>query len=252
MQISEYKNIFQNEGHHFFYVGNHFVILNLVRKYANGVNHNILDAGCGTGLLAKKLQLFGNVTGVDVSPEAIKYAKKRGINVRLASITKLPFKNATFDLVVSVDVLYHQKVKNDKIALLELKRVLKPNGVLILKVPAYNWLRGSHDIVVHTRHRYTTEELERLAAMVGLKVIKASYFASFLLPLALLKRLYESIAPIKNTESDVHPVPPILNSFVIALYKLESFLITFTNLPFGLSAFVVLHNIRKRRTTPAL
>ncbi|OGY09471.1 MAG: hypothetical protein A2700_01975 [Candidatus Blackburnbacteria bacterium RIFCSPHIGHO2_01_FULL_44_64] len=248
MQISEYQNIYENEASHFFYVGNHFVILNLVRKYANSVNHNILDAGCGTGLLAKKLQLFGSVTGVDISPEAIKYAKKRGVNARLASIAKLPFKKATFDLVVSVDVLYHQKVKNDRTALLEFKRVLKPGGVLILKVPAYNWLRGSHDIVVHTKHRYTTEELERLAVMVGLKVIKASYFASFLLPLAILKRLYESIAPIGNTESDVRPAPPFLNSFMITLYKLESFLLAFVNLPFGLSTFVVLRKTGKRGT----
>ncbi|OGY08594.1 MAG: hypothetical protein A2782_03240 [Candidatus Blackburnbacteria bacterium RIFCSPHIGHO2_01_FULL_43_15b] len=250
MQVSEYENIYKNEGSHFFYVGNHFVILNLVRQYANGVSHNILDAGCGTGLLAKKLQLFGNVTGVDISPEAIKYAKKRGVNARLASITKLPFKNATFDLIVSVDVLYHQKVENDRTALLELKRVLKPGGVLILKVPAYNWLRGSHDVVVHTKHRYTTEELEHLAKLTGLKVIKASYFASFLLPLAILKRLYESIAPTKNTESDVRPIPPFLNSFMITLYKLESFLLAFVNLPFGLSTFVVLQKTGKRGTIP--
>src|SRR3989344_9097473 len=128
MQTSEYENIYKNEGHHFFYVGNHFVILNLVRRHAKDSTHNILDAGCGTGLLAKKLQSFGKVTGVDISPEAIKYAKKRGVDARLASIAKLPFKKATFDLVVSVDVLYHQKVKNDRTALLEFKRVLKPGG----------------------------------------------------------------------------------------------------------------------------
>ena len=100
MQVSEYENIYKNEGSHFFYVGNHFVILNLVRQYANGVSHNILDAGCGTGLLAKKLQLFGSVTGVDISPEAIKYAKKRGVNARLASIAKLPFKKALADSII--------------------------------------------------------------------------------------------------------------------------------------------------------
>src|SRR3989338_9514025 len=239
MQISEYQNIYENEASHFFYVGNHFVILNLVRKYANSVNHNILDAGCGTGLLAKKLQLFGSVTGVDISPEAIKYAKKRGVNARLASIAKLPFKKATFDLVVSVDVLYHQKVKNDRTALLEFKRVLKPGGVLILKVPAYNWLRGSHDIVVHTKHRYTTDELKQLTSKTGLKILKASYFASFLLPFAVTKRLVESVMHPKHAGSDISRPPYFINALIIVLYKLESFLLNFVNIPFGLSVLVV-------------
>ena len=160
MDISEYKNIFENEESHFFYVGNHNMVLSLVKRYLKpGKEIRILDAGCGTGLLAKKLEKFGVVTGIDISPEAILYAKKRGIRAIKASVTKLPFKDETFDLVVSIDVLYHQNVENDLNALGEFKRVLKPNGILIVKVPAYNWLRGSHDIVVHTKHRYTLEEL---------------------------------------------------------------------------------------------
>lgn len=240
MQISEYKNIFDNENHHFFYVGNHLIILNLVKKYTIGKKSlNILDAGCGTGMLAKKLQALGRVTGVDISPEAIKYSRQRGVNARLASITKLPFKDNTFDLVVSVDVLYHQKVNNDTKAFSELKRVLKPEGILILKVPAYNWLRGSHDLVVHTKHRYTTNELKQLTSKAGLKILKVSYFASFLLPLAIIKRLIESVTRPKHAKSDVSLPPFFFNTLFLALYRSESLLLNFVNIPFGLSALVV-------------
>ncbi|TSC88471.1 MAG: methyltransferase type 11 [Microgenomates group bacterium Gr01-1014_5] len=240
MQLSEYKNIFDNEEHHFFYVGNRLVILNLVKKYTQGKKSlNILDAGCGTGMLAKKLQTIGRVTGVDISPEAIKYAQQRDVQARLASVTELPFKDNTFDLIVSIDVLYHQLVNNDLKAISEFKRVLKPRGVLILKVPAYNWLRGSHDIVVHTKHRYTANELKQLTTKTGLKILKASYFASFLLPLAIVKRLIESVMRPKHAGSDVSSPPYFLNTLIVALYKLESFLLNFVNIPFGLSALVV-------------
>ncbi|OGY12939.1 MAG: hypothetical protein A3A58_00680 [Candidatus Blackburnbacteria bacterium RIFCSPLOWO2_01_FULL_41_27] len=240
MQRSEYKNIFDNEEHHFFYVGNRLVIFNLVKKYTHGKKSlNILDAGCGTGMLAKKLQTIGRVTGVDISPEAIKYAKKRRVKVRLASVTELPFNDNTFDLIVSIDVLYHQLVNNDLKAFSEFKRVLKPSGILILKVPAYNWLRGSHDIVVHTKHRYTTDELKQLTSKTGLKILKASYFASFLLPFAVTKRLVESVMHPKHAGSDISRPPYFLNALIIVLYKLESFLLNFVNIPFGLSVLVV-------------
>lgn len=76
MDISEYRNIFENEKSHFFYVGNHKIILSLVEKYAKGLNLKILDGGCGTGLLAKKLEKYGDVEAVDINTEALKFAKK--------------------------------------------------------------------------------------------------------------------------------------------------------------------------------
>lgn len=239
MQLSEYKNIFENEGHHFFYVGNCFIILNLIKKYlSNKKNLNILDAGCGTGLLAKKLQIFGSVTGVDINPEAIKYSRKRGIKTHLSSIAKLPFKENTFDLVVCVDVLYHQQVENDVSALKEFKRILKPGGIAIVKVPAYNWLRGSHDKIVHTKHRYTKNELANKAKNAGFKILRASYFTTFLLPFAIIKRIIESITRA-HSASDVRATNHTFNSLLVNLYYLEAIILKFISLPFGLSALIV-------------
>lgn len=245
MQKEEYSNIYNQESRHFFYVGNHLLILNLIKRFAgNNGKLQILDAGCGTGMLAVKLLRFGKVMGIDVSHEAVKFSRKRGVDVKRASITKLPFKNHAFDLVVSVDVLYHQWVKNDLQALLEIKRVLKPGGILILKVPAHNWLRGSHDLIVLTRERYTTTQLKRLVAQAGLKTLQASYFASFLLPLAIVKRLIESVSHPGQAVSDVSSPPVPVNSIFIFFYKLESFLLKFVSIPFGLSVFVVAQKTR--------
>ncbi|MBI4091874.1 MAG: class I SAM-dependent methyltransferase, partial [Candidatus Levybacteria bacterium] len=88
MELLEYKNIYDNEEKHFFYRANHALFLSFIKDLkAKNVNAlKILDAGCGTGLLAKKLGKFGDVAGVDISPQALFYAKKRGIRVKQASV----------------------------------------------------------------------------------------------------------------------------------------------------------------------
>lgn len=240
MQEHEYLNIYQNEAKHFFYIGNHNLIMSLTKKFTKGSRGlKILDAGCGTGLLAKKLKAFGQVTGIDINSEAIKFAKKRGVDARLASVTHLPFKANTFDLIVSIDVLYHEQVTDDLQALKEFKRVLKSGGIVIVKVPAYNWIRGNHDIVVQTKKRYTARELLQMTCKVGFIPQKVSYFASFLLPIAIAKRLWETYKKPKQFHSDVVTPAQIVNNFLVLLYILEIKLLDFVNIPFGLSTFIV-------------
>lgn len=238
MHISEYENIYKNEASHFFYVGNHNTVISLLTPFLVGkpkTKVKILDAGCGTGLLAKKMKKYGKVIGIDISPEAIKYSKKRNIDVKKASITKIPYLKNTFDVVVSIDVLYHQAVKNSQIAINEFYRVLKPGGLLIVKVPAYNWLRGKHDITVHTKHRFTVPEVQFKLKRGGFNNIKTTYFASFLLPIVLIKRLVETFTNSKDGHSDVELPNKILNQFFVLLFKIETQILKFTKLPFGLS-----------------
>jgi 2-polyprenyl-3-methyl-5-hydroxy-6-metoxy-1,4-benzoquinol methylase len=85
MEISEYNNIYKNESTHFFYIGTHLTVLELTKRYSSSKpSLYILDAGCGTGLLTKKLSMFGTVTGIDYNPQAIKLSQKRGLNAFLA------------------------------------------------------------------------------------------------------------------------------------------------------------------------
>lgn len=240
MDISEYKNIFQHENSHFFYVGTHKVILEILQKYLVKKNNiNILDAGCGTGLLLKKLKLFGEVHGVDISAEALKFSKKRGIKkIYHSSITKLPFTDKKFDVVLSIDVLYHQKVTSDIKALKEFYRVLKPGGLLIIKVPAYEWLRGHHDIIVQTRHRYEKSELTSKLQSCGFDIQKISYFFTFILPFVLLKRLIDKLIS-KKVSSEIQDIPSFLNKTLIWLTIFEMKIFLYINLPYGISILAV-------------
>src|SRR3989344_3683695 len=223
MEKAEYKNIFDNEKTHFYYVGTHNAVITLLNLYLNKKKNNIiLDAGCGTGLLMKKLSNFGEIWGIDTSNEALKLAKKNGVTkIKKASVEKIPFKDNRFDAIVSIDVLYHREVKSDIAALIEFKRVLKPGGILIVKNPAHNWLRGNHDIIIHTKRRYNRTEFKNKLDRAGLEIIKLSYINLFFLPLAILKRLTESILKTKP-ESDVQSLPEGINGLLINIYNLET------------------------------
>lgn len=238
MDVSEYRNIFENEESHFFYVGNHRVILSLVEKYTKAQDLKILDAGCGTGFLAKKLENCGNIEAVDISPEALKFAKKRGIKVKQASVTQLPFKMNTFDLVVSVDVIYHKDVDERK-ALSEFFRVLKPGGVLVLRVPANKWLNLRHDAHVHTRERYSKGELLEKLKIPGFKIEKISFVNFVLLPLAVIRYLFERLNPDREASSGIEKTPPFINTVLTFILFIEALLIAKLNFPFGLGLIAV-------------
>lgn len=240
MRSSEYQNIYKNEQTHFFYKANHALVINLVKKYLSEVkNPKILEAGCGTGLLAKKLSSFGVVEAIDISPEAVKLAKKRGIRAKIASVGKIPFKSSQFDLVTSIDVIYHKKIKSDKIVLNEFSRVLKPGGILIIRVPANKWLTRSTDAHVHTRERYELNNLAKKLKAAKFKVKKISYVNLILLPPAIISWIWEKIATPTSTRSPLPQLPQTANFIAFKHLLFENYLLNFINLPFGLGIIAV-------------
>jgi len=100
--------------------------------------HNVLEVGCGAGMLADYLsgKYHMKVTGTDVDLEQIELArgflkKNDRLNFLTADATELPFKDSEFDLVLSFMVMHH--ISNWKKAFEEINRVLKPGGILIIK-----------------------------------------------------------------------------------------------------------------------
>jgi len=92
----------------------------------------VLDLGCGTGIYTKILKKKGaRVWGIDISPRMIDIAKKevKGVEFRIGSATKLPYKSATFDIVLA-SLVVHYFGNIDK-AFREIRRVLKKDGVFI-------------------------------------------------------------------------------------------------------------------------
>ena len=240
MEVAEYRNIYENEDQHFFYRANHDLFLSFVSPFRTKIKRRlkILDAGCGTGLLAKKLEKFGEVVGVDISPQALFYSKKRGIKVKRASVNKLPFQAKTFDIVLSMDVLYHRQV-NDKKALIEFWRVLKPGGLLLIRVPAHPLLFSSHDRFVHARQRYVKRELMIKLKEAGFIIQKITYVNSVLFAPALFKVGFEKIKYPNTSASAVASIPNFVNQILTNLLKAENFFAKHFFLPFGIGLFAV-------------
>lgn len=202
--------------------------------------HSILDIGCGTGGNFDLLSKYGTVYGIDASEKAVEYARKRGIarEVQVGKVQHMPYEDDRFDIVGCFDVLYHGWIQDDTEVMREIHRILKPGGYLVIREPAYNWLRSQHDTMVQTSHRYTRSELNRKLAAAGLKSKYTRYINSYLFPIALAKRVVEKVFPEKHPEEHLFQksaLDPLLYGFMLA----ESRLNRFVPLPFGLSILTI-------------
>lgn len=112
----------------------------LVERY--GAGRDVLEAGCGTGLLLERFARFASrAAGFDLSPGMLERARARGLDVREGSVTDIPFDDRSFDVTCSFKVLAH--VPDIARALSEMARVTRRGGVVIAEL--YNpWsLRGA-------------------------------------------------------------------------------------------------------------
>jgi SAM-dependent methyltransferase len=234
--------MFHVERKHWWYQGMRSITEALLKeRYPNYINLDILDAGCGTGsAMMDYLSKYGAVTGVDLSSLALDFSKKRGANrLARASVLNLPFGDSQFDLVTSFDVLYEDSVFDDKSALKEFFRVVRPGGRIYLRLPAYDWLRGQHDKVIHTARRYHLRQVVSLLQVNNAEIELISYANMFLFPAALLKRMldqfFKNRPPVSDLEFPAGPVNKLLQNIL----TLESLLLKKISLPFGLSIIAI-------------
>jgi SAM-dependent methyltransferase len=186
-----------------------------------GVQGKILDAGCGTGgflrtLAGRRPDLV--LTGCERDGFAAALARKKGCSVVAGSVHGLPFADRQFDAVVSADVLCHSGVEPHP-ALLEMRRVLRPGGLLVVNMPAFMWLFSAHDLRVSNVRRVSRPQLRELLRQAGFETPKIWYWNSFLLPLMILRRKF--LARREGAESDVAPVNKYLNAAFFLLLGLE-------------------------------
>jgi len=204
---------------------------------ASTIPRRILDAGCGTGGNLTWLQHYGNPIGFDYSATACTYTAQSGIPVAQASIEAIPFADASFDLVTSFEVIYHKGVRDDVGALRECLRVLKPGGQLLLRLPAFEWLRGHHDARVHSERRYTHAQMIERVTAAGFVVQKSSYVNTFLFPMALAQRVTERhSSEYVSAQSDLQLPSPFINRLGLTALALEARLLRIgVQLPIGVS-----------------
>jgi len=243
MERDEYARMFSLEEDYWWYRALRRNLRRALRRAgplsAPGTPATCLDAGCGTGMLLQTLSSEMKAVGVDASASALALARRRGLTrLARAGVEALPLRDASCDVVISADVLYHRGVGDDVAALREAARCLRPGGVLVLNLPAFGRLRSSHDAAIHTARRYTAAEVRRKLRAAGLAPLRVRYWNSLLfLPLASV-RLLRRRASARAPGSDLTPLPRWMNSSLRALLALETAL-DFVPWPAGLSVMAV-------------
>ena len=139
MERLEYELMSELEASLWWYRALHEWITNKINSFGVDKELTILDAGCGTGGLLhqlEKIPISTTLIGMDRCARALEFAtSKTTDSLSCASVNHMPFNNEVFDIILCIDVLYHSGV-DEKSALNESFRCLRPDGHLLIHVPA--------------------------------------------------------------------------------------------------------------------
>ncbi len=243
MERSEYEIMFRVEDTHWWYRALHRLIRTSLDCELPGWREaSILDAGCGTGAILEQLGNPQRNVGVDLSPEAIAFCRQRGLHkITVSDVGALPFSDASFDAVICSSVLYHEWVTDVGKALRELRRVVRPGGLLLVNLPAYRFLHSAHDDAVFTARRFTRSEVRRLLGTNGLEIRYLTYWTTLLFPAAFVARTLGGSSTGRDFEAETRSI--LKNRLLWKVMSFELSLLRWVSLPFGVALFAVAQKI---------
>lgn len=241
MRPAEYDVMRRVEETHWWYRALHELIFDaLAEELPDWRKRKILDAGCGTGAILQRLENPERNMGVDRALEAVKLCRERGLtNVEQADVCRLPFAVDSFDAVICSSVLYHAWVPDVGEALRELNRVLRPGGLLLINVPAFEFLHSAHDDAVMTARRFRSREIRSLLEQNGFAIRRLTYWTTLLFPLAVIARTLGGSSAGRDFEAR-----GFRNRVFGGVMAFERALLKIGSLPFGVALLAVAHKQR--------
>jgi SAM-dependent methyltransferase len=240
MNPAEFANIAQTEETLWWYRGMERILYRFLAPVVRGrAIDEVLEAGCGTGHMSRALsqRYRWRMTPMDLSEVGLYHAAAMGLDrLTQADIRNLPFRDAAFDAVMSLDVIAHLEPEETPATFAEFARVLRPGGVIILRASALQVLHSRHSMFVNERQRMTARQIREACASAGLQVLRLTYLNSLLLPIAFAKfRIWEPLTAAPPS-SGVAPVAPWLNRLLEQPLRLEASMVgAGINLPIGQS-----------------
>jgi|SRR3989338_2684551 len=243
MDSKLYKEFSEINESHWWFKGRMKILESIFEKFlggkGNGGQMQILDVGCGTASYFRILEKYGNVSGTESSQEVIDELKNKGLKNTFfrAELPGMKLGRA-FDCITAFEILEH--IEEDKKAVVDIYAHLNNGGLLIGTVPAFKWLWSRHDELAHHKRRYTGYELKNKLEEAGFKVMKISYYNTFLFPIAapvrlLKKTILKNVVPISDFKATAGPFDKIFeNVFAFERHWLKRF-----NFPLGFSLLFV-------------
>jgi len=237
MELDEYRRMAEAESAHWWYGATRALLGDVLRPWLRP-GSRVLDAGCGTGATGAWMADGGaRLVGLDGEPLALTLYRDAHPDAGLVGgdLTRLPFPDGTFDVVLAVTVLYHRWLADPAAAVEELARVVRTGGVLCLQEPGVRALRRAHDRVTHAARRFSRRDLVELLAGAGLEVERATGAYAFLVPAAAVKAVVER----GRSASDLDQARDGLRGVLPFLAGLERRWLARHDLPAGLSVVAV-------------
>jgi SAM-dependent methyltransferase len=238
------------ERNHFWFRGFRRFVRPLLRQAAAGATRPLdaLDCGAGTGANLRLLVEVARPFGVELAWTGLRHARAAGApRLVRATVASLPFPTGRFDLVTSFDVLYCLEPDDERAAVAEMFRVLRPGGHVVVNVAAMPVLRGNHSVLSRERRRYTRRSLGRLLGAAGFDIRRMTYTNAALFPMMLGVRLVQRAAGLaseERAEGEITvPAPPV-NAALSGLLAIEGAALRAVNMPFGSSLLALARKAR--------
>ena len=211
MNDDEIRQLDELETSHWWYRNRKTALASWVKTLP--VNSKILDAGSASGGNTMLLQSLGfDVSSLEFSDFGCKLQEGKGINVTQGDLCNMPWGDDAFDAVICMDVLEH--IEYDKNAILEISRVLRPNGSFLITVPEDERLWSKHDTAVNHYRRYSKAGLNILLNAGDLEARKIWSSNVAIKPIIKILRK-------RSTGSDLYQLPTLINWSLLAWANLE-------------------------------
>jgi len=224
---------------HWWFIGRRRLLRFLLSSLNMKKDSFVIDVGCGVGSNLHFLRsMNAKAIGIDSEIYSLLLAEKRLLGVPLVhgDMTKLPFKSNSIGLIIASDVLEH--LDDDSLGVREIYRALKPKGVAIFTVPAFEFLKGTQDRVGMHRRRYSKHQFLKTVKQEGFAILKSSYFNFILfLPIFLTRRLIFLLGLKIQSENRVNF--PLINYFLTGLFSLEPYILKYFSFPLGVSIYCI-------------
>ena len=249
MEKTTYEAENEIEEQHWWFIGRRQLFGKIINSLALPQNPNILDIGSSTGTNLRLLADLGqtNIRGLDMSPEARDFCAEKGLaEVLLGDIKDIPYEDNSVDLALATDVIEH--IDEDDLALIEIYRILKPGGYLLLTVPAFQSLWGIQDDVSQHKRRYKKKWFNNLVKSSGFEIEKSYYFNYLLfIPIWITRVLLKSFRSSLRAETDINS--KLINVILLKIFTADILSAGIVRPPFGVSILTLGRKPKKASRT---
>ena len=225
---------------HFWFTERRRLILKLLHHFVPAASLGI-DVGCGSGFNAVWLSENGLPTvGVDAHDGFRAYQSKGRGNGFIQGDIFSAEPEPEFDFLLMLDVLEH--IEQDRNFFAQAGKMLKPGGIALVTVPAFQYLWSEVDERGGHLRRYKKSDLTAYTSLdkTRLELLYSSYFFATTLPLFFLTRKFNVKKGAQKRGDDIEKPPgPLINTALKALLRVEGALMPYVSLPFGSSLFAI-------------